>query len=413
MADNRSRENCDLLFKYLRSILYDSEIERPDLESLEEPFAELGKEMEFLQQMVEELKVYSAELSKGNLSGEYPAKENFLCANLKKLHANLNHLTWQAKQVAAGDYSQHVSYPGEISESFNMMIQQLKEREEQLVQETEKAQKNYKVAEEYNKLFMEMFRRRNEWILVVSEESHEILYCNRRNENGETDSCNNCVNRLDFLEELLSWKGTDRYKVWEKRGKNQEFYRVSTFLINWRGHRAYAHMIENITENKQVEKQLFNKAYYDAGTGIYNRFFFEEYAMKQLEERKDIILCYIDLDGLKYVNDVFGHNEGDCYINGFVELIRDSFRTTDAFARIGGDEFCLVLLNVSMSDIEKKMAQIRTEFMEDNEKPYPMSFSYGVVEVKGKENKLSLEQIVADADKKMYEFKKKYKAARI
>jgi diguanylate cyclase (GGDEF) domain len=412
VADNKNRENCDLLFRYLKSILYDPEIKRPDLEKLEEPFTELGKELEVLQRMVEEMKAYSEALSRGNLSGEYPSEENFLCANLKRLHDNLNHLTWQAKQVAAGDYSQHVSYLGEFSKSFNLMIQQLQEREEQLVRETDIAQQNHRVAEEYNKLFTEMVRRRNEWILVVDEESHEILYCNRRGNEEEEHSCNSCNNRLDFLEELLYWKEPERYKVWEKRDKNHNFYRVSTFHIIWRGHNSYAHVVENITENKQVEKQLFNKAYYDAGTGLYNRFFFEEYTLKQLEEKKDMVLCYMDLDGLKYVNDVFGHNEGDCYISRFVEKISDSFRTTDAFARIGGDEFCMVLLNVSMPDIEKKMEQIRSEFIEQNEKPYPVSFSYGVVEVKGIENELSLEQIISRADKKMYEYKKKYKAAR-
>ena len=49
------------------------------------------------------------DLSHGNLKRDYPNKENFLCNHLKNLHANLNPLTWQAKQVATVDYSQHVS----------------------------------------------------------------------------------------------------------------------------------------------------------------------------------------------------------------------------------------------------------------------------------------------------------------
>ncbi len=56
----------------------------------------------------------------------------------KNIHANLNHLTWQAKQVAKGDYSQTVSYLGEFSEAFNTMTQQLKERELKLKQEAER-----------------------------------------------------------------------------------------------------------------------------------------------------------------------------------------------------------------------------------------------------------------------------------
>ena len=88
------RENCELLFEYLRSILYDQKIKKPDLDALDEPYKKLGLGLAYLQQAVEEMLAYSAELSRGNLSEEYPSRENFLCVNLKNLHAHLNHLTW-------------------------------------------------------------------------------------------------------------------------------------------------------------------------------------------------------------------------------------------------------------------------------------------------------------------------------
>ena len=104
------KDTCGMLFEYLKSILYDTPINRPDLEDLDEPYRRLGEGLSYLQQAVEEMLAYTADLSKGNLSGPVPSRENFLCVNLKNLHASLNHLTWQAKQVASGDYSQHVSY---------------------------------------------------------------------------------------------------------------------------------------------------------------------------------------------------------------------------------------------------------------------------------------------------------------
>ena len=120
-------KNCEILFEYLRDIIYDSENAKLDLEQLDEPFWKLGKGLQYLDKAVKEVKHYSAEISKGNLSIEAPGRDNFLCENLKNIHANLNHLTWQAKQVAKGDYSQSVSYLGEFSESFNTMTKQLKE----------------------------------------------------------------------------------------------------------------------------------------------------------------------------------------------------------------------------------------------------------------------------------------------
>ena len=106
MAD----KNCDQLFEYLRSILYDAHVTPLDVSSLDEPYQKLGLGLQYLDTAVREMKAYSAALSTGNLSDCYPSRDNPLCENLKNIHANLNHLTWQAKQVAKGDYSKTVSY---------------------------------------------------------------------------------------------------------------------------------------------------------------------------------------------------------------------------------------------------------------------------------------------------------------
>lgn len=96
-------KNCEALFEYLRGILYDPKVQTLDVNELDEPYQKLGLGLQYLERAVKEMKVYSAALSKGNLSVEVPERENFLCENLKNIHANLNHLTWQAKQVAKGD----------------------------------------------------------------------------------------------------------------------------------------------------------------------------------------------------------------------------------------------------------------------------------------------------------------------
>ena len=66
-----------------------------------------------------------------------PSRDNPLCENLKNMQANLNHMTWQAKQVAKRDYSQTVSYLGEFSEAFNTMTAQLRDREKALKKEAQ------------------------------------------------------------------------------------------------------------------------------------------------------------------------------------------------------------------------------------------------------------------------------------
>ena len=97
-------KNCQLLLEYLNSILCGSSTEPFDMNQLDEPYHELGQGLQHLQDSVNELTSYSEELSKGNLSIDFPHTDNLLCKNLKDLHENLNHLTWQAQQFEHGDY---------------------------------------------------------------------------------------------------------------------------------------------------------------------------------------------------------------------------------------------------------------------------------------------------------------------
>ena len=173
--------NCQLLFEYLRSILYDPKPASLDIELLDEPFQKLGMGLQYLDHAVREMKTYSAALSNGNLTDFTPSRDNFLCENLKNIHANLNHLTWQAKQVAKGDYSQTVSYLGEFSEAFNTMTKQLHEREEFLKEEAEREKNHADMVDNYNGLLLDLIKRSKEDILVTSINDPRILYSSRNN----------------------------------------------------------------------------------------------------------------------------------------------------------------------------------------------------------------------------------------
>ena len=171
-------KNCELLFEYLRSILYDSTVKPLDLGALDEPYKKLGMGLEFLDHAVQEMKDYSEALSRGKLSAKVPDRDNFLCENLKNMHSNLNHLTWQAKQVAKGDYSQTVSFLGEFSEAFNTMTRELKEREESLKREAEREKTHANMMESYNQLLMELIARSDEEVMVISMIGQKVLYSN-------------------------------------------------------------------------------------------------------------------------------------------------------------------------------------------------------------------------------------------
>lgn len=327
--------------------------------------------LEELQNIIREMTAYSEELSKGNLSVEPPTVRHPLCNNLKLLQSSLSKLTYQANEAKA-----HLD-----------------------------------MAEGFNELLVEMLSKRNEWLLVVDQNTREVLYCNKKSKHAKTgkDYCSTCKSQLPFHSQLISWSGPEQYNVWEIDDAKETHYRITSFPVDWKEHSSYVHIAVDITEEKQAAKNLTSKAYHDPGTGIKNRLFFEEYMDHVLQEKREAILCYLDLDGLKYVNDKFGHLEGDMYIQNFVELIKNNFRSEDTFARIGGDEFCLVLTGNIKELIERKLAEILASFQAGTFSPYQCSFSYGIVEISGSDNKLTRDELLKAADVIMYEFKRRNK----
>lgn len=403
--------NSELLFEYLRSILYDSKIKTLDASTLDASFQKLGLGLNYLEQAVTEMKQYSAALSKGNLSVEAPSRENFLCENLKNIHANLNHLTWQAKQVAKGDYSQTVSYLGEFSEAFNTMTQQLQEREQFLKQEAEMEKTHANMVESYNQLLIELIDRSEEEVLVTSVDGEEILYHNQKKDHNVRD--------LEIYKICLEFakKGSDSYMnqsdsyewVWETECSNHRFYRIITGYMEWQGEMAYTHIIRETTAEKEKEERLEAEAHHDTLTEIGNRYFFQEKMDELLKTGENLVFCYCDLDHLKYVNDTFGHLEGDNYIRSFVETIKQYLKPGDVFARIGGDEFCIILRGCRKKAAEEKMYGIQNIFSKNAIKEYPQSFSCGVLEVPQGHSKLLVNDIIHQADSIMYAQKKKHK----
>lgn len=220
-------KNGEQLFEYLRSILYDDNVQPIALDKLNPALEKLGKGMQYLEKAVREMKEYSAAISVGNLSVEVPPRDNFLCENLKNIHANLNHLSWQAKQVAKGDYSQNVSYLGEFSEAFNTMTSQLKEREASLKQEAEREKMHASMVESYNHLLLQLIERSKEEILVLSCENQEILYCSARR---TTDA--NHKEIYEICRKKLAERQKEGKKPyaceweWEEQDSRKHYYRI-------------------------------------------------------------------------------------------------------------------------------------------------------------------------------------------
>jgi len=130
-------EVANTIFAYLHDIIYEPQIASLDIEGLPESFKNVGKGLLYLHNMLAESKGFASDLSAGNLNGTIPGPGNEIASPLKSLHATLSHLTWQAKQVANGDYRQRVDFMGEFAVAFNNMVEQLEQQRQINVKEKE------------------------------------------------------------------------------------------------------------------------------------------------------------------------------------------------------------------------------------------------------------------------------------
>ncbi|MDK2821360.1 MAG: hypothetical protein PWP31_1325 [Clostridia bacterium] len=166
--------------------------------------------------------------------------------------------------------------------------------------------------------------------------------------------------------------------------------------------RVYLKIVRDITERKLMEKRLRYYYYHDTLTGIYNRAFFEE-KMCELEKSQSypvgILVC--DVDGLKLVNDTMGHSAGDKLLVDAAKIIKNSFRQSDFVARIGGDEFA-VLLNNTYQNLEKAYRRIKKAIQRYNlsNPELPISISVGFASTNNRYIKLS--EVFKEADNNMY-----------
>ncbi|MCL2705621.1 MAG: ATP-binding protein [Spirochaetaceae bacterium] len=132
---------AEKLFNYLRNVIYDPANAVLNIENLPEDFRDLGSGLQYFAECVMEAKTLAQSLAKGDLTGTLPRSGNEIAAPLKSLHASLKHLTWQAQQIANGDYQQRVSFMGDFAAAFNTMARQLEERRILDTQEKSKLQK--------------------------------------------------------------------------------------------------------------------------------------------------------------------------------------------------------------------------------------------------------------------------------
>ena len=171
------------------------------------------------------------------------------------------------------------------------------------------------------------------------------------------------------------------------------------------------------TRRKEAEEKIRLMAILDTLTGLYNRGGFITLAEQQMKtaarDRKKLLLFFIDLDGLKFINDTWGHEEGDRALRKTSAVLKATFRSSDIICRLGGDEFAaLVFDSPELPEVilTRLQGRIDAENASSN-LPYQISMSTGVSSY-DPSSPCSIHELMSQADHLMYIQKKERKLAR-
>lgn len=197
----------------------------------------------------------------------------------------------------------------------------------------------------------------------------------------------------------------------------QEFLYVDALTAS-----GLAHSLRQAVERWRFILTLQRQATYDEMTGLRNRHGFMRLAQYRFSlarrARAALALLFLDIDGLKFVNDTYGHREGDALIADTAGILKSTLRDSDIIGRIGGDEFCVVLgedNNASTDLVVKRLRRAVERFNASSGRSYAVSLSIGEdrADFGSDGSILTLEELIHRADAAMYEAKRERRAARL
>jgi len=220
-----------------------------------------------------------------------------------------------------------------------------------------------------------------------------------------------------FMMEFKEWFGTLR-KVWLGSPLKVEDRVIGAVVVqSYTNPKLYSEkdigllefvssQVATAIERKRTDEKIRYLSFHDALTGLYNRAYFEEELKRYNSPRYyPLSVIMIDINGLKVVNDTFGHDQGDKLLQHLASLLNSISRKGDVVARLGGDEFVILLPSTTAEQVHDFHERIKKTCEEDNIKPIYLrpSIALGCVTQKGEYQ--NAETLLKEVDKRMYQDK--------
>src|SRR5665648_881021 len=180
----------------------------------------------------------------------------------------------------------------------------------------------------------------------------------------------------EHMEKIID-KGWDQFES-RHRKSDGTFFHVHNSITFIPNEKLFICFLHDITDRKKTEKEILYLSYHDHLTGLYNRRFYEE-ELKRLDTKRNLPLTIVmgDVNGLKLINDSFGHAMGDELLGKVAEVIKNGGRADDSIARLGGDEFVIILPKTDAKDAEQIIKRINELSLKEKEGNIDISISFG------------------------------------
>jgi len=297
---------------------------------------------------------------------------------------------------------------------------------QQLFFSLEELEKTKEVLQTKEEMYRSLVESTGDSIYVV-DRSSRYLFVNKRHrermglltddyQGQEYDRFHSADESIDFRKQVdaVFQIGESLQLDHKSQRDNKYFLRTFSPIRNAEGEiTAITVVSTDITRQKELELSLRSLSITDALTGLYNRrglFALAEQQIRSVSRTQQwISVLYADLDNLKEINDKFGHQEGDAALTRAADILRTTFRESDIIARIGGDEFVVLIV----SD-ERRSSQFTFSRLQQNldiynagaKAAYNMSLSTGIA-MYDPQHPVSFEVLLREADRFMYLHKKK------
>ena len=212
---------------------------------------------------------------------------------------------------------------------------------------------------------------------------------------NDPDTFMNHAKKLYDIDDVIDEGPT---KLISKQGAPFYLHWHTAFVgYNERGLKMMVSTGIDITEQKTRKQELTHLSYIDELSGLYNRRYFQEIS-KQYETRENVAIVAADINGLKLVNDIFGHKQGDTLIKRFGTVLQTHFPKHSHIVRIGGDEFIVLIEDYASHNIQALCNTVKDAFKESS-KDYFASVALGV---SVKQKRESINQGVSRAENGLY-----------